>query len=57
MNRLWDKIAMKIAWLVPKRVAMWCAFRIGAHATTGEYGHQIVSELSFMDAMQRWSIK
>lgn len=49
-----DKLAMKFAWMLPRRVAMWCAIRIGAHATTGKYGGQIVPELGFMDAVKRW---
>lgn len=49
-----DRIWLKLAWLVPRRLAYWCAIRIGAHATTGEYGHTIVPELTFMDALKRW---
>ena len=49
-----DKIARAVAWLLPRRVAYWCAVRLGAHATTGDYGHEIVPELRFMDALERW---
>ncbi len=52
--RIGDKLAMFIAWRLPKRLVMWCAVRVGAHATTGEYGSQIVPELTVMDALQRW---
>lgn len=49
-----EKLAMKIAWLLPKRVVMWAYVRVGAHATTGEYGNTVVPELSMMDALKRW---
>ena len=49
-----DKICMFIAWHLPRRLIMWCAMRLGAHATTGKYETQIVPELNFMDALDRW---
>jgi len=57
MHRFKEKLAMKIAWLLPKRVAMWAAIRVGANATQGEYSNQIVPELSFMDALKRWDVQ
>lgn len=50
MERLW----MWIAFHLPRPLAYWCAIRVGAHATQGRYGNQIVPELLFMDALQRW---
>lgn len=49
-----DNIVMWIAWHLPRKVAYWAAIRIGAHATQGKYGTQIVPDLSFMDALKRW---
>lgn len=49
-----EKIARKIAWLLPRRVAYWCAVRVMAHATTGEYSGQVVPELTAADALKRW---
>lgn len=49
-----DKIAMEIAWLLPRRLVYWCALRLAAHATTGTYGSQEVPELRLMDALARW---
>lgn len=49
-----DQICRWIAWKLPKRLVMWCAMRIGAHATTGKYSNQIVPQLFFMDAIERW---
>lgn len=51
-----DKICMKLAWLVPKHVAYWCAIRVGANATQGQYSNQVVPDLLFMDALKRWEI-
>lgn len=51
-----EKLAIWIAWRLPKRLVMWCAIRLIANATQGEYSSQIVPELSAMDALQRWSI-
>jgi hypothetical protein len=49
-----ERLAIWIAWHVPRRVAYWCAIRLGAHATTGAYGNQVVPELRFTDALRRW---
>lgn len=49
-----DKIAMKLAWLMPKRVVFWCAIRLGCNATQGKYSNQVVPDLAFMDALKRW---
>lgn len=49
-----SSIWQKIAWLVPRRLAYWCAIRVMANATTGQYGDTVVPELRAMDALQRW---
>ena len=49
-----ENLLIKIAWLLPKKLVMWCGYRIGAFATIGKYEQTIVPELTFMDAMQRW---
>jgi hypothetical protein len=54
IRRKAEKLVMGIAWRLPKRLVMWCAYRVGAHATQGKYGNTVVPELTFMDAMQRW---
>lgn len=54
MERLKEKICLWLAYKLPRRLVMWCAVRVGANATTGEYSNQIVPELRFMDALQRW---
>lgn len=49
-----EKVIIKIAWHLPRKLVMWCAIRVIAHATTGIYSNQVVPELSAMDALQRW---
>jgi len=49
-----DKLYKTIAWMLPKRLAMWCAIRVMAYATCGKYGDTIVPELTAMDALKRW---
>lgn len=49
-----DSIARWLAWRLPRRVVMWATVRVGAHATTGQYGKTVVPELTFTDALSRW---
>lgn len=53
-ERFAEGVSKKTAWLLPKRVVMWAYIRVGAHATTGQYGNTIVPELGMMDALERW---
>lgn len=50
-----EKLLIFIAWRLPKQLVMWCAVRVGAHATQGPYSNQIVPDLPFMDALKRWN--
>jgi len=54
VQRIKEKALIKTVWLLPKSIVYWCAIRLIAFATQGEYGNQIVSELSAMDALKRW---
>lgn len=49
-----EKAIMAIAWMLPRTLVMWCAVRVLAHATTGEWSSQVVPELTAMDALERW---
>lgn len=49
-----EKLIMVIVWSLPKNLVYWCAIRVGANATQGEYSNQIVPDLKFMDALKRW---
>lgn len=48
------KILLKIAHLIPKCLVYWCAIRLMAHATQGEYGNTDVTKLDIMTALKRW---
>ena len=50
-----DKIAMWIAWKLPKRITHWCAVRVAAYATQGPYSSQLVPELTALDATDRFA--
>lgn len=52
--RVKEKLAIKMAWMLPRYLVMWCAMRVVAHATSGDYGSTIVPQLSAMDAIKRW---
>ena len=49
-----DKIYLWLAYKLPKRLVYWCVIRLGSWATVGKYSNQIVPELYFMDALERW---
>jgi hypothetical protein len=53
-KRLSEKMLLWLVYKLPKRLVYWCAIRVMAHATTGQYSNQIVSELTAMDALKRW---
>lgn len=50
-----DRIYQRIAWALPRKLAYWCAIRVGVYATAGEYSDQVVPELTFTDALRRWA--
>jgi len=39
---------------MPKYLIMWCALRLMAFATQGEYGHEHPDDVSIMTALGRW---
>ena len=49
-----EKFLIWLAWHMPKSLVYWCAIRLGANATQGEYSNQIVPDLNFADALKRW---
>lgn len=54
MRELADRAFRHLAWKLPRRLVMWCAYRVGAYATQGKYGSTEVPTLTFMDVMKRW---
>lgn len=51
-----DKIAMWIAWHLPRWLVYWCAIRLNAHATQGVWGNESPNDISIMDALGRWDV-
>jgi len=49
-----EKFWIWLSWKMPRKLAYWCAIRVGAHATTGKYGDTVVPGLSMMDMFKRW---
>ena len=54
MREIQERFLTFVAWHLPKSLVMWCYVRVGAHATTGQYGDTVVPDLSMMDALKRW---
>jgi hypothetical protein len=52
-----EKIATAIAFRLPRLIVYWCAIRLMAHATQGQYSDQVVPELTAVDALRRWQDK
>lgn len=51
------KLYMWLTRRIPRKFLYWIALRIGAIVTTGKYGNTIVSELTFMEALDRIEVK
>ena len=49
-----EKFAIKVAWILPKRIVYWCVIRLIANATQGTFSGQVVSDLTLLDALKRW---
>jgi len=54
LHKVPQRVAMKVAWALPKQVAYWAAIRVMAHATTGSYSNQVVPDLTALQALDRW---
>lgn len=49
-----EKAIMWVVWKLPRSIVYWCAIRLMAHATQGNYGNTEVPALPAMEALQRW---
>ena len=49
-----DKVSKWVAYVLPKRIVYWAAFRVIANATRGKHSQQEVPSLLAMDAIARW---
>lgn len=52
-SRLPERFWMSVAWRLPRSLAYWATVRMGAEASTGQYSHQVVPEMTFLDVLKR----
>jgi hypothetical protein len=56
ISRMSEKALLFVVWKLPRKLVYWCAIRVMAHATQGQYGNQEVPALLAMDALKRWEM-
>ena len=54
LRRLQERVVVAVAWAMPRKVAYWCAIRVGVHGASGPWEGQVVPELTVADALKRW---
>lgn len=57
MEKVTERMFMWVAWMMPRKIAYWCAVRVMVHATQGEWSDQEVPALLAIDTLQRWEPK
>lgn len=50
-------LAIKIAWLLPRQVALWAMIRVMAHASSGQWGNEHPDSINYAKAHDRWGVK
>ncbi len=50
-----EKFWFSLAWKLPKKLVYYCGVRMGAHATTGQYGSDNVDEVTMIETLKRWA--
>lgn len=56
-NKSLENTQIWIAWHMPRSMVTWCAIRLMAHATQGQWGMSSPTELDCVSALNRWDIK
>lgn len=49
-----ERMAIAVAWSLPRKVVLWAVVRAFAHATTGKWGHCHPAEVSYKEVHDRW---
>jgi len=49
-----ERLAMWVAWHLPRWLVMWCYIRVVAKGTTGEWDGTVPNQLNVMEALRRW---
>lgn len=47
-------LAIKVAWLLPRRIALWAMIRVAAHATQGPWGNEHPDSIGYKEMHDRW---
>ena len=50
----WNRLMLKIAWRLPRRLVEWVFIRVASHATQGKWGTESPDDVSVMEALDRW---
>jgi hypothetical protein len=48
-----DRLAIVVSWLLPRRLAYWCAVRVASYAT-GEHVVEVSADLTCVEALRAW---
>ncbi len=56
MERFKERLAIALAWLLPRRLAYWAFIRVSTHASTGQWGYESPAELPLTKIAARWDI-
>jgi hypothetical protein len=49
-----DRIAIWVAWHLPRRIVLWCMIRAFAHATTGRWSNETLDSVGYKEVHDRW---
>jgi hypothetical protein len=53
-GRVREWAEMRVAWMLPRRIALWAMVRVAAHATTGKWGNESPDSIGFKEMHDRW---
>jgi len=54
IKRPLGNLRLRFVWLLPSWLVYWCAIRLMAHATAGEYGNDCLDDVPMSEALKRW---
>jgi hypothetical protein len=54
LRQIPDRVAIFVAWHLPRRVVRWTAIRLICHATQGKWNHTVIPDLTAIEALTRW---
>lgn len=57
LSRQREKAYLWFIWKLPRRWVYWCVIRAVSHATTGQYGKDSPTSITFDTVLKRWEVK